>query len=1462
MTNKTNGVICIIGMHRSGTSMVAHLLRSAGLELGPSENIYLDSVEDNPEGHFEHKAFHKINETLLAHFGGSWDNPPQLKPDWEYDPTLSEISRNAKKLLQEFNEYPHWGWKDPRTTILLPFWTSLIANLHFVICVRNPLEVAQSLARRDRIPIQTGGYLWQQYMQAALRDTAGFPRIITFYEDFFKDPAKEAKRLIKFCGLPMPSDLSTISQVVSPGLKHHTAQLNTLLNESKLLNEHKLFYMGLRTLVSGDSHNPTITEGLSKYLELFEQTPDHQTDLINSLQIQLQKHHHQARAWSDQTTRLGSLDQKIALLQKTVTEKDAELQRYQRASIVEEERASQLITEQEIMRQEIALLQGTLHERDSDTQQYQQAAQEAEGRVGQLITEQEMMRQEIVLLQGTLYEKDSDIQQYQQAAQEAEGRVDQLITEREMLRQEVSFVRGTVYKKDSELQRLQQVVQEVEEQTSQQITIQKTMRDKMANLQRMIAQKNSEAQRLQQVAQEADRRESELITKRDEMRQEIKELQHQQATLYQREGELRAVEVEHTDLQRQINAIVTSRGYKPLAAYWHLADRLVPVGSRRRKMAEFIMRAPGLLTWHNIRSVMRQVRLYGVATTYQGASAKVKDEVNGQVNIIQTQPRLGLGNGYSSSAKATVSVVIPVKNAGSDLRHSLTRLTNQQGIADMEIIIVDSGSTDQSLAIAEEFGTTIVRMPPHEFSHAEARNIGAEQATGDYILFTVQDALPPSDSWLVNLLKTLQQENVAAISCMETPRDDADLFYKANAWQYSRFMAVDNHDRIMRQPDEQNYLTLRKNSALSNIACLISRDTFLQYKFRGEYAEDLDLGLRLIRDGHQLALLGSTRIIHSHNRPPYAHLKRGYIDELTLAEIFPDRPVLESDPQRLFSDLVFVYNVLCSITDEGLKSLKSPCRPKDLSTAVMKRFRTAAKQHYPSQISLNGNPYLSTPFKTFLQTVTEHYQDNSFINTKYAGTLLERFKAYVMLIIDYLNNHYELVDQTSLEDFKYSLYKAYAFLSGTHLASCSRNSNDQANEMLAAFNYWLADDSDQIMAPSISRSSASSNGSHRNGQVAQLPIAVADPPLTNQKADQKRARLIALYLPQFHPIPENNEWWGEGFTEWTNVTKTKPLFDGHYQPHLPADLGFYDLRLSEARLAQANLARQYGIEGFCYYHYWFNGRRLLEQPFNEVLASGEPNFPFCLAWANETWSRRWLGEEKAILIKQEYSAADDLKHARWLVNAFADPRNIRVQGRPLYLVYRPKHMPDAQRSMDILRETCLKHGLPNPFLLGINAHAPDVDFRTLGFDGTMNFEPWLGALPDVMDDSLNEAKLARNLKLGIASKKLKIYDYVDARQKMLSYKKKHPVYPSIFVGWDNAPRRGENGIVMVNSTPENFKAGLADMVASVQKKPFDDRLVFVNAWNEWAEGNHLEPDQKHGLAYLEAVRRVNAINSE
>jgi hypothetical protein len=353
----------------------------------------------------------------------------------------------------------------------------------------------------------------------------------------------------------------------------------------------------------------------------------------------------------------------------------------------------------------------------------------------------------------------------------------------------------------------------------------------------------------------------------------------------------------------------------------------------------------------------------------------------------------------------------------------------------------------------------------------------------------------------------------------------------------------------------------------------------------------------------------------------------------------------------------------------------------------------------------------------------------------------------------------------------------------------------------------------------------------------------------------RKARLIAFYLPQFHPIPENDQWWGKGFTEWTNVTRAKPLFKGHNQPQLPADLGFYDLRLPEARQEQATLAHEHGIEGFCYWHYWFHGKRLLEKPFDEVLASGAPKFPFCIAWANESWSRSWLGDNKQILIEQTYSLEDYINHARWLAQAFSDSRYIRVNGRPLFLIYRPTSLPNARQATDIIRGELVRLGLPDPYLVGINAHSMTTDMRELGFDMTEHHEPQLGALPNVFDPV--QTSTWRRYALPFSKvKQYKLYSYADARRLMDTVRPSIPHFPAFSVGWDNTARRGDKAIIIDRADPQVIADDFKKLVDSVSAKPAQERIIFLNAWNEWAEGMHLEPDQTDGLSLLRGIHNA------
>lgn len=356
---------------------------------------------------------------------------------------------------------------------------------------------------------------------------------------------------------------------------------------------------------------------------------------------------------------------------------------------------------------------------------------------------------------------------------------------------------------------------------------------------------------------------------------------------------------------------------------------------------------------------------------------------------------------------------------------------------------------------------------------------------------------------------------------------------------------------------------------------------------------------------------------------------------------------------------------------------------------------------------------------------------------------------------------------------------------------------------------------------------------------------------TNFNISDSPARLIAFYLPQFHPIPENDAWWGKGFTEWTNVAKAKPLFPGHYQPHVPSDLGFYDLRVPETREAQANLARINGIEGFCYYHYWFGGQQILNRPFDEVLASGQPDFPFCLCWANESWAGVWHGAPGRKLIEQTYPGEEDHRqHFNLLLSAFRDDRYIKVDGKPFFAIYAPKSLPNPDRVVSLWRAMAAAAGLPGLYFVAI---AWDLDWDPVahGFDAVIiqrlaPRRPWYHVS--------GITKLVSRA-IGRLLQWPSIYSYAHASPCLLPTELPGENYfPCVIPNWDNTPRSGARGLVLHGSTPELFRNHFRRALELTERVPAERRFIFVKSWNEWAEGNHLEPDQRNGTSYLDVIR--------
>ena len=364
-------------------------------------------------------------------------------------------------------------------------------------------------------------------------------------------------------------------------------------------------------------------------------------------------------------------------------------------------------------------------------------------------------------------------------------------------------------------------------------------------------------------------------------------------------------------------------------------------------------------------------------------------------------------------------------------------------------------------------------------------------------------------------------------------------------------------------------------------------------------------------------------------------------------------------------------------------------------------------------------------------------------------------------------------------------------------------------------------------------------------------------------------RIIAFYLPQFHAIPENDEWWGEGFTEWVNVKKSKKMFKNHYQPRIPLNNNYYNLLDDEVKLWQVNLAKENGIYGFCFYHYWFNGHMLLEKPVEQFLNNKELDIPFCLSWANEPWTKAWVSKSDSILIEQKYGREKEWKeHFDYLLLFFKDQRYIKNDGKPLFTIYRPEQIECLNEMLDYWTELAIDEGFP-----GIDFAYQHIDFDLMRnkddsrFKYNIEYEPGY-ALMDYLSNTnkkiINFMKKIDDISFSIFNKKLselylksvRTYSYDEIWKSCINHKpSSQKCIAGAFVDWDNTPRRGTKGVAYIGATPEKFEKYLIQKIRHVKEK-YETDMLFMFAWNEWAEGGYLEPDEKFKDGYLKAIKNA------
>ncbi|HOL87307.1 MAG TPA: glycosyltransferase, partial [Defluviitoga tunisiensis] len=579
--------------------------------------------------------------------------------------------------------------------------------------------------------------------------------------------------------------------------------------------------------------------------------------------------------------------------------------------------------------------------------------------------------------------------------------------------------------------------------------------EQIAKLKQALVERDKQIANLNQAAAERDNRIEELNQAVAERAGQITNLTR---LLSDREEQMSRLNQLIFERDRQIAAILNSRSWqfsKPLRWF----GRFIRLQKFRYLLiiSKFKGSKFGKLL-SNLKNYSLKVEGYVKAYGFLALLLKVRERIrlkssytnkNSMIEI----PKIKLMNIKDDDLvlypNSTVSVIIPTKNAGNEFHYLLTMLQNQEGIQDIEIIVVDSGSTDETVEVAKKAGAKIIEIPPESFSHSYSRNLGAEHARGDYLLFMTQDALPSGNRWIYQLISFVKTNDVAAVSCVEFPREDCDLIYRVLLWNHARFLEVDKGDRILAKPQKENSVSLRKNGQLSDVACLIKKNVFQKFKYRYDYGEDLDLGIRLIRDNYKIGLLSSTVVIHSHNREPFYYLKRWYVETQALNKILPDTAILKINCEELINNVLFAFYKLNYLT-EMLSTLRVPTTVRLLEQTVCEVLDSPnIDVKYIDIHSIEKNKYIDSNFKLFLQQIYSTYPNPETGNN---GLIITKTKAFLELVLTFMNNIYTHVDEVILGEFISCMYKAYGLILGECLAYCYLNTTEATDNLLKNIN--------------------------------------------------------------------------------------------------------------------------------------------------------------------------------------------------------------------------------------------------------------------------------------------------------------------------------------------------------------------------------------------------------------------------
>ncbi len=1420
--------ILVLGMHRSGTSAFTRVINRLGADL-PS-NLMPPVDGNNEAGFWESMDIYRLNDEILDSAGSSWDDWRRFNPDWFASPAPRAFKVRALEILeQDFDRSSLFVLKDPRICRLLPFWLDVLeafqTETKCVIPIRNPLEVAASLKRRDGFSPALSSILWLRHVLDAEHDSRGLARAFVIYDDLLNDWRGVITTLGDRIGLAWPRYSATsaveIDEFLEERHRHHALDAEKVASHPALAPWVKETFAALRILES----DPVSLEPLPR----LDNTRNELDRASNALGAILRLDERSLRETADnlaektvelaaRETRIGELEQALADqqqnqtaalaglqhgleqyrshasgLERVVVERDAELAaRESRIGELEQALADQH-TQTAARESRIGELEQALA--DQHTQTAARGVPHRRARAGPRRPAHPNRRARVPHRRaragprrpahpnrrarvriGELEQALAD-QHTQTAARES--RIGEL--ERGPRRPAHQAAA-----RESRIGELEQALADQHTQTAARESrigeLEQALADQqqnqtaaLAGLQHGLDQYRSHASGLERVVVERDA-----------------EIAAQQNSL----TELQLQNHDHSERSRgqaaELKRVIQRLDQIQAKATWQLARPLINIESRWPTLARGLIAFPKIAFW------TLSFRLPSRLRVRARASALINSGLFDRDWYIQRNPDVLL-NGHNP--------VLQFLNDDWNEGREANPLFDSRWYIEQYPDVVLSRATPLEDYIA--IGWRVGRDPNPLFNtdwYLEQDPHLVETGINPLAHYLKQGAFegrnpsPLFDSdWYINQYPQIIEDHINPLVDYLGPgafqgRDPNPLF------------------------DSDWYLEQNQDVATATLNPL---DHYIRY------------GCHEGRDPHPLFdsdwyLSRNPELLTAGTNPLAHYLAIGAFAGRDPHPLFHSDWYLRENPDVAAAKL----NPLVHYIVYGAREGRDPCPLFDSDWYLRENpdvdeARMNPLIHYLAAGAREGrdpNPLFDSDWYLSHNPDVAQAGMNPLIHYQASGGREGRDPS-PGFDTSWYRSQCTAVD--ALEETPLAHYLRFGRSRGLGPRAEPRQSAGVSEPFKRLY---------QTMLDSAGRSQRSAEYvPDSDDQNAMTDLAV---------------KVIAFYLPQFHPIPENDAWWGKGFTEWTNVTKAVPQFVGHDQPRFPDALGFYDLRVKETQREQIRLAKRYGIQGFCYHHYWFGGQRLLEQPLQQMLEDPSLDFPFCICWANENWTRRWDGYEQDVLIAQNHSPDDDLAFFADIEPALRDPRYITIEGRPLLIIYRPQLFPDIRATVERWREYARDRGMPQPYLVNVLSFPRIVEPESIGFDAAVEFPPHQFPHIDITD----------NVELLNPNFEGHVYDYrafVDEAEARISTTSPFELFPGVMAAWDNTPRRNAKGSIFANASPREYTRWLTAACKRSLGFPLPEkRLVFVNAWNEWAEGTYLEPDRRHGYAYLHATREV------